>query len=52
MPAGTRRWPMGNAYYDQVAEWSALTPYQREGLPDPEQMLRQQQLHRPALPVL
>jgi hypothetical protein len=29
-----------NAYYDEVAKWSSLTPYQQRDLPDPDEMIR------------
>lgn len=31
---------MSNAFYDQMAEWSSLTPYQRKDRPFPEDMVK------------
>ena len=30
---------MGNVYYDRLAEWCKLTPYQQKGKPNPGQMV-------------
>jgi hypothetical protein len=34
---------MANAYFDRVAEWSRLTPYQQKGEPWPDQMVMKMQ---------